>query len=92
MESIQQRIYLIRGHKVMLDQDLAELYGVETRVLVQAVKRNRERFPEDFMFQLSKKELEHWRSQLVMSNPSLRMGLRRQPYAFTEHGALMLAV
>jgi hypothetical protein len=75
----------------MLDMDLAALYGVETRALVQAVRRNPERFPADFMFQLSAQEFEHWRSQIVMSNPGAKMGLRRPPYAFTEHGALQLA-
>ena len=64
---------------------------METRVLNQAVKRNLERFPADFMFQLSAEELEQWRSQLVISNPGARMGIRRSPYAFTEHGALMAA-
>ncbi|MDE3149076.1 MAG: ORF6N domain-containing protein, partial [Acidobacteriota bacterium] len=67
VEVIERRIYLIRGHKVMLDTDLATLYQVETRALNQAVRRNRDRFPEDFMFQLNKKELENWRSQIVMS-------------------------
>src|SRR6266581_9183043 len=90
-EIIEQKIYLIRGHKVMLDFDLAELYGVETRALVQAVQRNVTRFPEDFMFQLNKDELENWRSQIVMSKPSAKMGLRRQPYAFTEQGVAMLS-
>jgi hypothetical protein len=75
----------------MFDRDLAALYGVETRALVQAVKRNPDRFPADFMFQLSPQELEHWRSQFVTSNPGSKMGLRRPPYAFTEHGALQLA-
>lgn len=75
----------------MLDSDLAALYGVETKALNQAIRRNRERFPEDFMFQLSKEELEDWRSQFVTSNPSAKMGLRRPPYAFTEHGVAMLA-
>lgn len=88
---IERRIYWIRGQKVMLDRDLAELYGVKTRVLVQAVRRNFARFPEDFMFQLNKVELENWRSQIVMSNPSARMGLRRRPYAFTEQGVAMLS-
>lgn len=82
---IQNKIYEIRGQKVMLDRDLAELYGVETRVLNQAVKRNLERFPEDFMFQLSDTEVEDWKSQIVMSN-SVKMGLRRSPYVFTELG------
>jgi hypothetical protein len=91
VERIADRILLARGHKVLLDADLAALYGVETRVLNQAIKRNAVRFPSDFMFRLSAKELEHWRSQFVMSNPGARMGLRRAPLAFTEHGALMAA-
>ena len=88
---IESRILVIRSHKVMIDADLAELYGVETRVLNQAVKRNLDRFPTDFMFQLNADELAQWRSQIVISNPSARMGLRRSPFAFTEHGALMAA-
>jgi hypothetical protein len=84
---IESRILLIRGQKVMLDADLAELYGVETRTLNQAVKRNLERFPEDFMFHLTDEEAENLRSQIVISN---RGGRRYLPYAFTEHGALML--
>src|SRR3989475_13108304 len=88
---IERRIYVIRGQKVMLDADLAELYQVETRALNQAVRRNRDRFPEDFMFQLTQQELENWRSQIVMSNPTATMGLRRPPYAFTEHGVAMLS-
>jgi hypothetical protein len=91
LERIQARILLARGKKVLLDADLASLYGVETRVLNQAVKRNNERFPADFMFRLSAKELAKWRSQFVISNPAARMGLRRAPFAFTEHGALMVA-
>jgi hypothetical protein len=90
-ERIERSILLIRGQKVMLDRDLAELYGVETRILVQAVKRNLRRFPPDFMFQLSPQELEDWRSQFVMSNPAAKMGLRRRPYAFTEQGVAMLS-
>ena len=74
----------------MLDRDLAELYGVETRTLNQAVKRNKERFPIDFMFQLTSDELEIWKSQIVMSN-SIKMGVRRNPYAFTELGVAMLS-
>ena len=66
-ETIQSRIYFLRGHKVMLDRDLAFLYQVPTKVLNQAVKRNRERFPGDFMFQLNRKEKENWRSQIVTS-------------------------
>jgi len=88
IERIENRILLVRGQKVLIDADLAALYGVETRVLNQAVKRNAERFPADFMFPLSAKELETWRSHLVMSNPGARMGLRRAPFAFTEHSAL----
>lgn len=91
IERIENRILLVRGAKVLLDADLAALYGVQTRALNQAVKRNAERFPADFMFRLSPKELEAWRSQVVMSNPGARMSLRRAPFAFTEHGALMAA-
>jgi hypothetical protein len=91
IEHIANRILLVRGHKVLLDADLAALYGVATRVLNQAVKRNPNRFPNDFMFRLSASELEAWRSQFVISKPSSKMGLRRAPYAFTEHGALMVA-
>jgi hypothetical protein len=75
----------------MLDRDLATLYGVETRVLIQAIIRNAIRFPEDFMFQLTKTEFHNWRSQIVMSNQGVKMGLRRPPYAFTEHGVAMLS-
>ncbi len=94
VERITQSILVIRGHKVMLDADLAELYEVETRVLVQAVKRNLERFPKDFMFQLSDQEVRNLRSQSVMSSsaPSDRWGGRRSaPYAFTEQGVAMLS-
>ena len=91
IERIEDRILLVRGYKVLLDTDLAALYGVETRVLNQAVKRNFDRFPADFMFQLSAKEFENWRSQIVISNSGAKMGLRRAPFAFTEHGALMAA-
>jgi phage regulator Rha-like protein len=90
-EIIERKIYLIRGMKVMLDSDLAELYQVETRTLIQAVKRNVKRFPPEFMFQVSEKEFKKWRSQIVMSNPGAKMGLRRPPYTFTEHGVTMLA-
>jgi hypothetical protein len=91
VERIERAILVLRGQKVMLDADLAALYGVETRVLVQAVKRNLERFPKDFMFQVTNQELTALRSQIVMSNPGAKMGLRRPPFAFTEHGALMAA-
>lgn len=80
---------LIRGQKVMLDADLAELYGVETRTLTQAVKRNIGRFPADFMFQLANQEVAVLRSQTVISRS--HGGRRYAPYAFTEHGAVMLA-
>ena len=90
LQVIQNKIYEIRGQKVMLDRDLAEMYGVETRTLNQAVKRNSERFPQDFMFQLTPEEFENWKSQIVMSN-SIKMGLRRPPFAFTELGVAMLS-
>lgn len=92
VELIERRIYLIRGSKVMLDSDLAELYEVPTKVLNQAVRRNLDRFPADFMFQLSEKELENLRSQIVTSSLGAGHGGRRyQPYAFTEHGVAMLS-
>jgi hypothetical protein len=91
VERIERAIVILRSQKVMLDANLAALYGVETRVLVQAVKRNPVRFPNDFMFQITNHEFAALRSQIVMSNPGARMGLRRPPYAFTEHGALMAA-
>jgi len=87
---IEGMIYLIRGQKVMLDSDLADLYGVETKVLKRAVKRNRERFPEDFMFQLNNKELIRLRCQNGTSKMG-RGGSRYLPYAFTEQGVAMLS-
>lgn len=108
LDNIRNKIYEIRGQKVMLDRDLAALYGVETRHLNQSVKRNIERFPEDFMFQLTKGEWEilksqivtsnlinnqidsNWKSQIVTSN-SIKMGVRKMPYAFTELGVAMLS-
>mgnify|MGYP005626101581 CR=1 FL=1 len=98
--SLKDKIHTIRGIQVMLDRDLAELYGVETKVLNQAVKRNIDRFPEDFMFQLSKKEFENLRSQFVTSrfigpfsrNPNESHGGRRYfPYVFTEQGVAALS-
>ena len=89
-ETISNTIYFIRNQKVMLDRDLAALYGIETKRLKEQVKRNRNRFPEDFMFELSKEEFENWRSQIASSN-SDKMGLRYAPMAFTEHGILMLS-
>jgi hypothetical protein len=88
MDHIERAIILVRGEKVMLDSELAEIYGVETKVLNQAVKRNASRFPSDFMFQLTKDELENLKSQIVTSSWG---GVRKLPHAFTEHGALMLA-
>ena len=90
IELIQNKIYEIRGQRVMLDFDLAELYAVETRVLNQAVKRNIERFPPDFMFLLSKEEWTLISSQFVMTSRAKRPK-SSPPFAFTEHGALMLS-
>jgi hypothetical protein len=89
-EVIEGKIYIIRGHKVMLDSDLAELYEVETKVLIQAVKRNIDRFPVDFMFQLKNQEVISLRSQIVTSKSS-RGGRRYLPYVFTEQGVTMLS-
>jgi hypothetical protein len=89
-EIIEHKIYLIRDQKVMLDRDLAILYGVETKVLKQAVKRNSGRFPEDFMFVMTNDELVNWRSQFVTSKSDI-MGLRYAPYCFTEQGVTMLS-
>ena len=90
VERIEHSILAIRGKRVMLDSDLAEIYGVETKNLVRAVKRNSERFPEDFMFQLTREEFESLRFHLGTSNVG-RGGRRYLPYVFTEHGAVMLA-
>ncbi len=89
IELIASKIYLIRGIKVILDRDLAELYGVETKVLKQAVRRNIERFPADFMFELTNNENQSLRSQ----NVTLKRGQHSKylPFAFTEHGVLMLS-
>jgi ORF6N domain len=89
-EIIISRIHVIRNCKVMLDRDLAELYGVETKYLKRQVKRNIIRFPEDFMFELTKQEFNNWRSQFVTSNED-KMGLRHAPYAFTEDGVAQLS-
>jgi len=85
---IESAIFMIRDEKVMLDQDLATMYGVGTKVLVQAVKRNIDRFPKDFMFQLNKDEFKNLRSQIVTSSWG---GRRTPPYAFTEQGVAMLS-
>jgi hypothetical protein len=87
---LQAKIFTMRGVHVMLDRDLATLYGVQTKVLNQAVNRNKERFPENFCFTLSKVEFQNWRSQIVTSN-SEKMGLRHTPKAFTEQGVAMLS-
>ncbi|MFC2080709.1 ORF6N domain-containing protein [Bacteroidota bacterium] len=89
-EVIMSKIYLVRGTKVMLDRDLANLYGIETKVLKQAVRRNIKRFPLDFMFEMSSEEFREWRSHFVTSNTD-KMGLRYPPFCFTEHGVLMLS-
>ena len=89
-ERITSKIYFIRNQKVMLDRDLAELYGVETKVLKQAVRRNIKRFPKDFMFELTTKEFSDWRSQFVTSK-SDKKGLRYEPMVFTEQGVAMLS-
>ncbi len=91
-EEVLNKIYFVRGAKVMLDQDLAALYGVETRVFNQSVKRNPLRFPPDFMFRLTAEEYKHLTSQIVMSSTGDSWGGRRQlPYAFTEQGVAMLS-
>jgi hypothetical protein len=87
-ETIIRKIYQLRGEKVMLDRDLAELYGVDTKVLKQAVKRNAKRFPKDFMFTLTQKEFQNLRSQFVTSSWG---GIRYLPSAFTEQGVAMLS-
>ena len=89
LEVVKNKIYEIRGQRVMLDRDLAHLYGVETKVLNQAVKRNAERFPEDFMFRLTKEEC--LRSQIVTLNEDHGKHLKYMPYAFTEQGVAMLS-
>lgn len=88
--NIERRIFTIRGVQVIMDRDIAELYGVETRVLNQAVRRNIKRFPDDFMFALEKDEIENWKSQIVISN-SVKMGMRKPPLVFTEQGVAMLS-
>ena len=89
-EVFMSKIFLIRNVKVMLDRDLAELYGVETKYLKRQVKRNIIRFPEDFMFELTKDEFNNWRSRFGTSNMD-KMGLRYAPYAFTEEGIAQLS-
>lgn len=91
LERITSRIYLFRGVKVMLDADLAELYGVTTSALNQAVSRNAERFPQDFMFRLTKEEVDTLKSQSVISKSGRGGRLRSHPQAFTENGVAMLS-
>jgi hypothetical protein len=89
-EVIMSKIYFIRGEKVMLDRDLAELYGVETKYLKRQVRRNIVRFPDDFMFELTEQEFKEWRSQFVTSKED-KIGLRYSPMAFTEDGVAQLS-
>jgi len=89
-EAIVNQIYYIRGRSVMVDRDLAALYGVSTKRLNEQVKRNLRRFPEDFMFKLTRRELMVWKSQIATSN-NIRMGLRKLPFVFTEQGVAMLS-
>lgn len=89
-EVVISKIYLIRGQKVMIDRDLSELYGVETRVLKQAVRRNIERFPEDFMFEMNKEEFDQWREENITASED-KQGLRYAPFCFTEQGVTMLS-
>ncbi|MFZ5802029.1 MAG: ORF6N domain-containing protein [Candidatus Omnitrophota bacterium] len=91
MHTIASAIYRVRGRKVMLDRDLAMLYGVSTKYLKRQVRRNFNRFPSDFMFELSREETQNWRCQFGTSNSKDKMGLRYSPFAFTEHGILMLS-
>ena len=86
-----KQIHIIRNQRVMMDSDLARLYEVPTKALNQAVKRNLARFPNDFMFQLNEEETKNWKSQIVTSNLKAKMGLRKNPYAFTELGVAMLS-
>ncbi len=90
-ELVQEKIYWIRGKKVMMDRDLAALYQVTTYSLTRAVRRNLDRFPEDFMFVLTKEEMENWKRQIGASNPNLKQSLRKPPLAFTEQGIAMLS-
>lgn len=91
VELVTSRIFSVRGQKVILSPHLAEFYEVPAKVLLQAVRRNRQRFPTDFMFQLTRKEFMHLKSQIVTSSSATHGGLRKLPHAFTEHGALMAA-
>lgn len=89
-QKILNRIYVVRGEKIMLDRDLAELYGIETKRLKEAVRRNISRFPKDFMFEMNQKEFENWRTQFATSKED-KQGLRYAPFCFTEQGVTMLS-
>jgi phage regulator Rha-like protein len=89
-QKILSRIYVVRGEKIMLDRDLAELYGIETKVLKQAVKRNAARFPKDFMFEMTDNEFKKWRENTLLSAAD-KQGLRYAPFCFTEQGVTMLS-
>jgi hypothetical protein len=89
-QEIISKIYLVRGHKVMIDRDLADLYGVETKRLKEAVRRNISRFPSDFLFEMTKEEFEDWRTQNATSKED-KQGLRYAPFCFTEQGVTMLS-
>ncbi len=89
-QKILNRIYVVRGEKIMLDRDLAELYGIETKVLKQAVKRNIERFPKDFMFAMTATEFKKWKENTILSAAD-KQGLRYAPFCFTEQGVTMLS-
>jgi hypothetical protein len=92
LDDLENRIFTIRGLSVLLDSDLAQLYGVDTKVLLQAMRRNRDRFPQDFVFQLTNQEVENLRSQFVTSSLDASHGGRRyRPLAFTEQGVAMLS-
>ncbi len=91
LDTIDSKLVSIRGQKVLMDWDCAEIYKVDLENLNQQVKRNKERFPSDFMFQLTKEELEDWKCQFGISN-SIKMGLRKLPYVFSEQGVYMLAI
>lgn len=91
LSDISERIVTLRGQKVILSVDLAALYEVEPRALIQAIQRNRKRFPPDFVFQITREELTNLKSQFVISSLATHGGARSLPYAFTEHGALMAA-
>ncbi len=89
-EIVMNKIYIVRDMRIMVDRDLAELYGVETKRLKEAVRRNMQRFPSDFMFEMNDEEFRNWRTQFASSNSEV-MGLRYHPFCFTEQGVTMLS-